>query len=93
MAYDGSAFNAVPGMNINAGPKFRYQTNDPASTVQLANYFAPGANRLTRGAIIDSVAVMGGTPVLKSYVVTIITQADPSNGVEPAVTVALQTTT
>ncbi|MCA0425415.1 MAG: hypothetical protein LCH61_19240 [Proteobacteria bacterium] len=65
---------------------FRYATADAAATVETAGYFNGARALLTVGSIIVSVMAIGGTPVLKSYVVTAV----PASG---NVTVALQATT
>ena len=65
---------------------FAYGTADAAATVEASDYFNSATALLQKGDIIFASMVVGGTPVLKSYIVTSATGA-------AAVTVALQTTT
>lgn len=93
MAYDVRALSSIAfGAASAAGAAnmtkvFVYRTPDTAATVEGAGYFNNARSRLTKGSIIFAAMVVGGTPVLKAYVVTAVPAA-PSN-----VTVALQTTT
>lgn len=64
---------------------FRYATDDAAATVETAGYFNAAASVLGVGDTIDAIMAAGGTPVLKTYVVTVNTGS--------AVTIALQATT
>lgn len=60
-------------------------TADAAAVVEAANYLNASASRLPKGTLIEAVMAIGGTPVLKNYVVTANTGT--------VVTIALQTTT
>ena len=81
------------GGNVQSGERFLYTTADTAATVAGAGYFSPAARGLDVGQIIEVVSDTGGTPLLKSYVITAVTKPDLSNGVAGAVTIALQTVT
>lgn len=59
-------------------------TPDAAAVVEAANYLNASVKRLPKGTIIHAAMALGGTPVLKSYVVT------ANSGT--AVTIALQAT-
>lgn len=68
---------------------YTYHTLDAAAVVEAASYFAvafPGAPNWNVGDIIIAVMAMGGTPVMKHYVVTAVSAANTP-------TIALQTTT
>lgn len=62
-----------------------YSTKDAAATVETAGYFDTAYDIVGKGDTIQAVMAIGGTPVLKHYVVT----ASSSSGV----TVALAGTT
>jgi hypothetical protein len=79
----GLASGAVAPRQISV---FSYATDDAAAVVEAAGYFNDARSRLTVGSIIFASMVLGGTPVLKSLIVTAV----PATG---NVTVALQTTT
>jgi hypothetical protein len=68
--------------------RYGYVSADAAATVEAAGYFDAATTLLNPGDTIDAVMAVGGTPVLKSYVVT-------SNAVATGghVVIALQTTT
>lgn len=59
-------------------------TTDAAAVVEAANYLNASAARLPKGTVIEAVMAVGGTPVLKTYVVTANTGT--------VVTIALQGT-
>lgn len=61
-----------------------YSTDDAAATVEAAGYFNDAAKQLAVGDVVMCVMAFSGTPVLKSYVVTVNTGS--------AVTVVLQAT-
>ncbi|MGJ0393036.1 MAG: hypothetical protein ACR650_09800 [Methylocystis sp.] len=64
-----------------------YITNDPAATVEVANYF-DACTELGKGDIISAVMAVGSTPVCKNYVVlTGLRSGDAHN------TIGLQTGT
>ena len=63
-----------------------YATADTAATVETSGYFNAAASLVQKGDAIRAAMVLGGTPVLKNYVVT------SANNVTP-VTIALQTAT
>ena len=71
---------------------YAYKTADAAATVEVAGYFngflLGGVNPLNPGDVIQAVMAIGGTPVLKNYVV--LTNAVATGG---NVTIGLQTTT
>lgn len=60
-------------------------TTDAPAVVEAANYLNASVSRLPKGTMIEAVMSIGGTPILKNYVVTANTGT--------AVTIALQTTT
>lgn len=64
--------------------RWAYSTKDPAATVETAGYFNTLYDILKKGDVIQAVMAFGGTPVVKTYVVT----ASSSAGV----TIAVQTT-
>lgn len=47
-----------------------YATTDAAAAVEAANFFDPLAARLKKGDMITARLALGGTPVLKNYIVT-----------------------
>jgi hypothetical protein len=81
----------APNVTIAAGTaqpfiqEWDYATGDTAAVVEAANYFNPAAANFRKGDSILSRMVLGGTPILKRYIVTSATAA-------ATVTVALQTT-
>ncbi len=64
---------------------WRYATDDAAATVETAGYFNAARSILAVGDSIEAHMAMGGTPVLKFYVVTAV----PATG---NVTIALAAT-
>ncbi len=60
-------------------------TADAAATVEAANYLNASAGYLAKGDIILASMARGGTPVIKTYVVTAISAGG-------AVTIVLQAT-
>lgn len=50
----------------------RYATNDAAATVETAGYWNGARALLTVGSQITATMAAGGTPVLKTYVVTVV---------------------
>ncbi len=84
--YGDATSPGAPGTMLS---QWGYVTADTAATVETAGYFnaANGGAvvNVVKGDIIDAVMNIGGTPVMKSYIVT---AAGPSS-----VTIALQSTT
>jgi hypothetical protein len=78
-----NCFHGSGGGNI--GHKAFLRTTDTAAQVEAANYLNASASRLPKGTTIQAVMAIGGTPVLKDYVVTVNTGT--------AVTIALAATT
>lgn len=73
--------------NLNQISSFVYATDDAAAVVEAAGYFNAARGLMTVGSIIQAVmAIGGGTPVHKNYVVTAV----PNSG---NVTIAIQTVT
>lgn len=66
---------AADGKSTAGAPvsHYVYATVDAVATVETANYFTDP--RLRKGDLIDVVAVVGGTPVRKAYVVTAVSAA------------------
>lgn len=59
--------------NPNQVSSFAYATDDAAAVVETAGYFNAARGLFTVGSIIQSImAVAGGTPVAKNYVVTAV---------------------
>ena len=80
--------NASGASNLNMISEFDYATDDAAATVETAGYFNGARALLTVGTIVTAImAVGGGAPVCKTYVVLTVPAA-PAN-----VTIGLQTTT
>jgi hypothetical protein len=77
-----NCFHGSGGGNI--GHMAYLRTADAAATVEAANYLNASVKRLPKGTVIQAVMAIGGTPVLKQYVVTV------NSGT--AVTIALQGT-
>lgn len=48
-----------------------YDTTDAAATVEAANYFLGAQAQLPKGSTINAAMALGGTPVHKTYVVTV----------------------
>jgi hypothetical protein len=82
LTYGGAVGNGVGSVRS----VFHYADTDAAATVEAANYFNSAAKDFVKGDIIKASLALGGTPVLKQYIVTSATGASP-------VTIALQTTT
>ena len=84
MAY---VFNDLVSLHMGpAGSRvFRYSTADAASVVQGAGYFNSASGLLAVGDVIMTTVALGGTPQVKTYVVTAVSSAG-------VVTIALQTT-
>lgn len=78
-----NCFHGSAGGNI--GHMAYLRTADAAAVVEAANYLNGSVKRLPKGTVIQAVMAIGGTPILKHYVVT------ANNGT--AVTIALQTAT
>lgn len=71
----------------NQTSTFSYRTDDSAATVETAGYFNGVRGQLAVGdVIVATMAIAGGTPVLKHYVALTV----PTSG---NVTIGLQTTT
>lgn len=64
--------------------EFSYATEDAAAVVEGANYF-PGDCGLAKGDKVSAHMVLGGTPILKHYMVTAVATA--------GCTIAIQTAT
>ncbi len=62
-----------------------YDDTDAAATGEVANYFLPAQAQLPKGSVIRAVWATGGTPVHKTYVVTVSTAT--------TLTIVLQATT
>lgn len=62
-----------------------YDDTDAAATGEVGNYFLPAQAQLPKGSTISAVWATGGTPVHKTYVVTV------SNAT--TLTIVLQATT
>lgn len=82
----GTTAGAAKSTGVTTTSTWRYATDDAAATVETAGYFNNARSQLQVGDVIQATMAMGGTPVLKHYVVTAV----PASG---NVTVALQTTT
>ena len=77
---DGTAKSAAPSILST----FDYRTDDAAATVETAGYFNGAARIFKVGDVTRATMACGGTPVLKSYVVT--------GNTGTVVTIALQST-
>lgn len=85
LGYYGDA--TTPGQPTTQKSIWGYVTADTAATVEGAGYFpaATLSGVVSVGDVIEAVMVVGGTPVKKTYVVTVSTSS--------TITIALQTAT
>jgi hypothetical protein len=63
----GAASSMGPG---HVSHQWLYRTTDALETVEGAGYFNGAVNRVNKGDVIDVVAAVGTTPVMKRYVVS-----------------------
>jgi hypothetical protein len=62
---------SVAGISVS---EFSYATEDAAAIVEGANYF-PGSCGLAKGDKVSAHMALGGTPILKHYMVTAVVPA------------------
>ncbi len=63
--------------------EFSYAAEDAAAVVEGANYF-PGTSGLAKGDKISAHMALGGTPILKHYVVTAVATAGCTIAIQTA---------
>ena len=89
MAFDAKGLTTFDNQPA-ANRRWTYQTTDAQTAVAGAGYFSSYAKGFEKGDIIDVVGSIGGTPTLRSYVVTAVTK--PEDGTA-SVTIALSSAT